>query len=72
MRMQFEILKNHIFELTQVAFWDGQEADNEFNVTCDPFKHRFFNFTQVEFWVFWVVKRKKMRSQFMASFSIMM
>jgi len=34
-----------------VAFWVGQEAKNEFKVTCEPFKHRFFDFTQVAFWV---------------------
>jgi len=47
--MPFETLKHRFFELTQVAFWDGQEAEYEFKVTCDPLKHPFFDFTQVAF-----------------------
>jgi len=42
-------LETSFFVLTQVAFWVGQEAENEFKVTCDPLKHRFFDFTQIAF-----------------------
>jgi len=31
----------------QVAFSDGQEAENNFKVTCDPLKLRFLDFNQV-------------------------
>jgi len=37
-------------ELSQVAFWEGQEAEDEFKLTCEPLKHRFLDFTQVKFW----------------------
>ena len=48
--MPFETLKHRFIELTQVAFWDGQEAENEFKVTCEPLKHRFLDLKQVAFW----------------------
>jgi len=44
-------LETSFFILTQVAFWVGQDAENEFKVTCEPLKHRFFDFTEVAFWV---------------------
>ena len=47
--MPFETLKLRFFEITQVAFWDGQDAEYEFNVKCDPLKHRFFELTEVAF-----------------------
>jgi len=40
--MKFETLKHRFFELTQVAFWDGQEAEYEFKVKCDPFETSLF------------------------------
>jgi len=43
-------LKHSFLDLSQVAFWDGQDAENEFNVTCEPLKHRFLDFTEVAFW----------------------
>jgi len=49
--MPFQTLKYRFFELTEVAFWDGQEAEYEFKVTCDPLKLRFFDFIQFEFGV---------------------
>jgi len=30
LRMPFQTLKHRFFELTQVAFWAGQEEENEF------------------------------------------
>jgi len=39
--MPFETLEYRFFDLTQVAFWDGQEAENELKVTSEPLKHRF-------------------------------
>jgi len=33
LRMPFETFKHRFYVLTQVAFWDGQEAENEFKVT---------------------------------------
>jgi len=48
--MQFETLKHRFFETNQVSFWDGQEAENEFKVSCDPLKHRFLDLNQVAFW----------------------
>ena len=42
--------RHRFLELTQVAFCFGQEAENEFKVTCDPLKQRFFDFTQVPYW----------------------
>ena len=32
------------------AFWDGQDGENDFNVTCEHLKHCFLDFTQVAFW----------------------
>ena len=58
--MPFEALKHRFSDLIQVAFWFGQEAENEIKVTCDPLNHRFFDFTQVALRFF---KRKKMSSQ---------
>ena len=43
-------LKHRFLDRSQVAFWDGQETENEFKVTCEPLKHRFLDFTQVAFW----------------------
>jgi len=43
-------LKHRFLDLTQVAFSDGQEAENEFKVTRDPLKHRFLGFTHFAFW----------------------
>jgi len=47
--MPCEPLKHPFFNLTQVAFWDGQEAENEFPVIGDYLKHRFLDITKVEF-----------------------
>jgi len=38
------------FNLTQVAFWACQEAENEFKVQCQPSKHCFYRLTSVAFW----------------------
>ena len=43
-------LKHRVFDLNQVVFWDGLEADYEFKVTCEPLKHGFLDFSQVAFW----------------------
>ena len=45
--MPFEALKHRFFGITQVAFLDGQEAEYEFKLTCDPWKHCFLDFSQV-------------------------
>ena len=47
MRVPCDPLKHRIFDLTQVAFWVRQEAENELKVTCDPIKHSFLDFTKV-------------------------
>ena len=45
-------LKHSFFDLTQVAFSDGQEAENELKMSCDHLKHRFLDLTKVEFGAF--------------------
>jgi len=47
--MQCESLKHRFIDLSQVAFWEVEEAENELKLTWEPLKHRFFNFTQVAF-----------------------
>ena len=47
--MQCGHLKQRFLDLNKVAFWDGQEVENEFKVTCEHLKHRFLEFTQVVF-----------------------
>ena len=47
--MPREPLKHPYFDLTQVAFRDGQEAENELKMSCDHLKHRFLYLTKVEF-----------------------
>jgi len=32
-------LKQGFLDLKQVPYWDGQEAEIEFKVTCEPLKH---------------------------------
>jgi len=32
------------------TFWDSQEAENLFKVSCDSLKHRFLEFTKFAFW----------------------
>jgi len=43
-------LKQRFLDFYKVAFWDGEDAENEFRVTNEQFKHRFLDFTQVAFW----------------------
>ena len=43
------IIKKSLFDFTQVAIWDGQEAENEFPVPSDHLKHQFLDPTKVEF-----------------------
>jgi len=50
--MPREPLKRPFFDLTQVAFWDGQEAENGLKMSCDHLKHRFLDLTKVEFGAF--------------------
>jgi len=38
------------FYLTQLAFWAGQEDENEFAVPGDRLKHPLLDLTQVLFW----------------------
>jgi len=38
-------LENRFLDLNQVAFWDGQEAENEFKLPCEPLKHRIFGWS---------------------------
>jgi len=42
-------LKHRFLDRNKVAFWDGQEAENEFKVTCESLKLRFLDFIQVAF-----------------------
>jgi len=51
-------------DLTQVAFWAGQEAKNEFAVPGDHLKHHFLDFTQV---AFSAGQETKKGSQFLAT-----
>jgi len=62
--MPCEPLKHPFIDLNQVAFRDGQEAENELKVSRDPLKYRFLEFSQV---AFRVGKRKKMSSQCLAT-----
>jgi len=39
--MPFETFIHRFYDLTQVAFKDGQEVEKEFKVTSEPLKHRF-------------------------------
>ena len=42
---------NHRFlDFTQVAFWAGQEEENEFPVRGHHLKHCFLEFNKFEFW----------------------
>ena len=52
-----QALETSFFILTQYAFCVGQEAENEFKVTCDPLKQRFSTLPKSHFGVF---KGKKM------------
>ena len=56
--------KHCFLDLTQLAFWDGKETENEFKVTCLPLKHPFLELTQV---AFGLLKIKKMCSQCLAT-----
>ena len=49
--MPFENLKHCFFDLTQAAFWVGEEEENMFPVPGNHLKHRFLDLTKVEFWV---------------------
>jgi len=33
--------KHRFLDFNQVTFWNDQDAENEFKVTYEPFKHRF-------------------------------
>jgi len=43
-------MTHRFLDLTQVAFWVCQEAENEFAVPGDHLKHHFINLTKVAFW----------------------
>jgi hypothetical protein len=45
----FAYLKHHLGVFLQVAFFDAQDAENEFAWTFVTFKHRFIDFTAVAF-----------------------
>ena len=64
LKMPFENLKHCFFELIQVAFWDGQEAELEFKVTWDPLKIAFSTSPKSHVRL---VKRKKMSFQWLAT-----
>jgi len=49
MKMACEPLKLRFLDVSQVAFCDGEEAENVFKVTCEPLKHCFLDFTKVVF-----------------------
>jgi len=48
--VQYESLKHRFLDLAQVAFWAGQEAENETAVPREQLKHCFLNLTRVAFW----------------------
>jgi len=54
--MPCEHFNHRYLELNQLAFWVGQEAENEFKVTFDNLNHRFFDFIKLHFQV---VQRQK-------------
>jgi len=43
-------LENRFSDLTQVAFWAGQEEEIVFPVPGNHLKHPFIDFTKVAFW----------------------
>ena len=43
-------MKHGLFSFTQVPFWAGQEAENEFEVPRDHLRHRILDLNQVAFW----------------------
>jgi len=42
-------LKHRFLDLSQLAFWGGQGAENDFKVPWEPLKHRFIEFIQDPF-----------------------
>jgi len=42
-------LKHRFFNHTEVAFWAGQEEENDFEVSWEHFKNRFIDFIHEEF-----------------------
>ena len=50
--MPREPLKHLYFDLTQVAYRDGQEAEHELKMSCDNLKHRLLDLITVEFGAF--------------------
>jgi hypothetical protein len=44
-----KVLKHHLNDFTQVAFFDAQGAENEFVWHYDTLKYRFIKFTKVVF-----------------------
>ena len=42
-------LTHRFFDINQVTFWEGQQAENEFAVPVDHFKRRFLELFQVIF-----------------------
>jgi len=44
------VLERSFLDFAQVAFWCGQEEENEFPVPGVHFYHRFLDFRKVEFW----------------------
>ena len=43
-------LKHRFLEVTQFVICYGEEAENDFKVTCEPLQYRFPDITQVAFW----------------------
>jgi len=48
--VQRDPLEHRCLDFNQVAFLDGQEAQNEVNVPWEHLKHRFIDFIEVEIW----------------------
>jgi len=44
------VLETLVSRAQPSPFWDGQGAENEFKVICEPLKHRFFELNQDAFW----------------------
>jgi len=45
-----EPLKHRFLDFTQVAFWAGQEEENEFPETGVHLKNRFLDLNKVDVW----------------------
>jgi hypothetical protein len=47
--MAIRLLKNHLSDFVHVAFFDAQNADNEFTWPFETLKHLFIDLTKIVF-----------------------